>query len=511
MTDSWSQGYVSDIGYTYGYYHELNPERAAFALRMQGFAAPRFINACELGYGQGLSVNLHAAASEIRWFGTDFNPTHAAFARELCEASGAFANFSDDSFERFSQRDDLPGFDFVGLHGIWSWISEQNRALIVEFLAKKLNVGGVLYISYNTLPGWAAFAPVRHLMTEHAEVLGSEGRGIVNRINGALEFADGLLKTQPIFLKANPLVAERVNSLKGHNRHYLAHEYFNRDWHPMYFASMKQWLESAKLQYACSAHLLDSIDAIHLTAEQQKFLLDIPDPMFRETVRDFMVNQQFRRDYWVKGLRRMDPKTQQAQIRAQPLVMCTARSEIQLKVQGALGEASLAESVYGPIFDLMSDGKIRTIEDIETALSGLSRPQLLQAITVSVGQSILQPATTQPKGAPPHQAAKKLNQYLLCRAQGSSDVQYLASAVTGGGVQVNRFQQLFIDSIQSGKLDPAAWADDAWNLLRVLGQRILKNGSPLETDHENVAELKAQAEAFANSNLPVLRALDVVD
>ena len=207
----------------------------------------------------------------------------------------------------------------------------------------------------------------------------------------------------------------------------------------------------------------------------------------------------------------MDPKTQQAQIRAQPLVMCTARSEIQLKVQGALGEASLAESVYGPIFDLMSDGKIRTIEDIETALSGLSRPQLLQAITVSVGQSILQPATTQPKGAPPHQAAKKLNQYLLCRAQGSSDVQYLASAVTGGGVQVNRFQQLFIDSIQSGKLDPAAWADDAWNLLRVLGQRLLKNGSPLETDHENVAELKAQAEAFANSNLPVLRALDVVD
>lgn len=27
--------------------------------------------------------------------------------------------------------------------------------------------------------------------------------------------------------------------------------------------------------------------------------------MFRQTVRDFCVNQQFRRDYWVKGARKL--------------------------------------------------------------------------------------------------------------------------------------------------------------------------------------------------------------
>jgi len=36
---------------------------------------------------------------------------------------------------------------------------------------------------------------MRHLMTEHAEVLGSEGRGIVSRIDGALDFAEKLLAT----------------------------------------------------------------------------------------------------------------------------------------------------------------------------------------------------------------------------------------------------------------------------------------------------------------------------
>jgi hypothetical protein len=55
-------------------------------------------------------------------------------------------------------------------------------------------------------------------------------------------------------------------------------------------------LESARLHYACSAHYMDHIDGINLTAEQQAFLKEIQDPLFRESVRDFMVNQQFRRD-----------------------------------------------------------------------------------------------------------------------------------------------------------------------------------------------------------------------
>ena len=42
-------------------------------------------------------------------------------------------------------------------------------------------------------------------------------------------------------------------------------------------------------------------DAVNFTAEQQTLLASIPDPMFRQTTRDFCVNQQFRKDYWVKG------------------------------------------------------------------------------------------------------------------------------------------------------------------------------------------------------------------
>ncbi len=109
------------------------------------------------------------------------------------------------------------------------------------------------------------------------------------------------MATNPGYARANPQVAERLKKIKGQNRNYVAHEYFNRDWLPMPFARMAEWLAPAKLSYACSAHYLDHIDALNLTAEQQALLKEIPDAMFRETVRDFCVNQQFRRDYWVQG------------------------------------------------------------------------------------------------------------------------------------------------------------------------------------------------------------------
>ena len=511
MSD-WTSGYVADIGYTFGYYAELNPLRVRLAFLNQGLVFPEVGTACELGFGQGLSANLHAAASLTQWHGTDFNPSQAGFAQELAAATGAGAQLFDEAFAEFAQRPELPAFDYIGLHGIWSWISDENRQVIVDFVRRKLKVGGVLYISYNTLPGWAAFAPMRHLMTEHAEVLGSEGGGIVSRIDGALDFAEKLLATHPMFSRANPLVGDRLSKMKAHNRHYLAHEYFNRDWHPMHFATMAQWLGGAKVQYACSANYLDHIDALNLTVEQQDFLKDIPDPMFRETARDFMVNQQFRKDYWVKGARNLNPLAQALALRSVQVMLTTNRADVDLKVSGALGEASLQESVYTPILDLLADHKPRSLGQIEQALQaqGLGFAQITQATMVLSGAGHLGLVQDNAVITKAQKHADKLNAHLCLKARGSNELSYLASPVTGGGVALNRFQQLFVASIASGKKHPAEWAQAAWQVLEAQNQKLLKDGQALESAEDNLAELTQQATAFADKQLPLLRALQVV-
>src|SRR5262245_66127410 len=86
----WTAGYVTEIDYVYGYYRELCPGVLRLACLNAGVAPPagRPLRYLELGYGLGLSLNIHAAAILGDFWCTDFNPSHVAHARALADASG---------------------------------------------------------------------------------------------------------------------------------------------------------------------------------------------------------------------------------------------------------------------------------------------------------------------------------------------------------------------------------------------------------------------------------------
>lgn len=511
MSD-WTSGYVADIAYTFGYYNELNPARSKLAFLFAGLQPPSEGVHCELGFGQGMSVNIHAAASGSTWYANDFNPAQASFAQSLAKAAGASAHISDESFDQFCTREDLPEFDSIGLHGIWSWISDENRATIVDFIRRKLKVGGALYISYNTLPGWSTFAPMRHLLSQHASVMGASGKGVVSSLEGALDFASKLLETKPMYSLVNPSVSTRLEKIKLQDRHYVVHEYMNKDWLPMYFATMAQWLQPAKIDFACSAHYVEHLAEANLKPEQQTMLKEIEDRVFRETVRDYMVNQQFRRDYWVKGLRKLKPLEKTELLLAHRLVLTSARADIGLKFTATLGDVNLSKTIYGPILDLMSDHKIRSVGNILEKLSGkgLSFQQILEASMVLIGMGHMASAQDEAVIAKAQKTTQKLNAALIEKARSSAEVNYLASAVTGGGIALNRFQQLFVSALKLGKKKPEEWATHAWQVLSLQGQKLVVAGSTLQTEEENLKELTRQAAEFDEKNLPVLKALQVV-
>ena len=501
---------MADIGYTYGYYAELNPLASQLAFLYAGVAPPKISTGCELGFGQGVSVNVHAAASRVEWWGTDFNPAQASYAQELAAASGGKAHLFDESFAEFCARPDLPQMDYIGLHGIWSWISDENRAVIVDFVRRKLSVGGVLYVSYNTQPGWAAMVPMRELFVEHAAVMGSPGEGRVARVDAALGFAEQLMAVNPSFVRANPAIPERMKKLNAMNRNYLAHEYFNRDWAPMSFARMSQWLGPAKLNFAGSAASLDHVDAMNLTPEQQAFLGTIPDPGFRQTVRDFCVNQAFRKDFWVKGARSLTPAEQLAGLRRQAVTLIVPKDTVTLKASGGQGEVGLNEDMYRPVLDLLADHRPRTLGELEKVLvPKMTFGQVVQVVMVLTGKGAVyaaQDATAVDQAKP---AADRLNRHLMRSNAHGRDLSLLATPVTGGAVGVPRFHQLFLLSMADGKSKPEEWVRDVWTLLSAQGQKIMKDDKTLETPEENLAELKARAKEFEATFLPIYRALRV--
>ena len=247
-----AEGYVEDIPYTYGYQPDLDPVRMQRALRAAGIEPPVVATACELGYGQGLSLAIHAVAGGARWCGTDLNPVHAATLRGLVADTEARIEVCAQTFAEFFARDDLPVFDFVGAHGVWSWVSAANRDRIVAFLQQRLRPGGVFYLSYNALPGWAPMLPLRDLLMRSVQAAPA-AMPLADRIEHALRDVAMRLARDPSFEELHPGIEAELRTIRGKRTAYLAHELFNRDWAPMHPKEVAAILCRAGLRFAAFA------------------------------------------------------------------------------------------------------------------------------------------------------------------------------------------------------------------------------------------------------------------
>lgn len=515
---AWTAGYVTDLGYTYGFYRELTPHILGFSAMTRGIVAPSAgdqpLTCCELGCGQGLSVNILAAANpHIDFYATDFNPAQIAGAQRLAEAGGVKnLRLFDDSFAQFYTRTDLPQFDIISLHGIYSWIAKEHRDTIVRFIDKRLKPGGLVYISYNCLPGWAASSPMRHLMYLHGRQTGGPTG---NRLDPALSFLEKMFAANARTF-ATLDMKERFERLKPQNRNYLAHEYFNDAWDLFYHSDVAQDLAAARLSYIGSAHLMDHVDVVNLTADQQMILNETPDPVLRETLRDYMINQQFRRDIFARGTVALATGEAKEAWFDSRFALSIPRSEVTLKVQGALGDADLQQDVYAPFLDAFAKpveaGKsaaisLRQIVAENPAVAALGWARIQQALLILVGAGYLQPCPADAKGEQKRrESTTRFNQAVFNRARYSADLQFLASPVTGGGVVANRFEQLFLLALVLKEKEPVHFV---WRVLQSEGQRIMKDGTALETDEENLAELAIRHAAF-EKRLPVLKSLGIV-
>lgn len=512
MRANWSEGYFTEVGYTHGYYRELSPAMQRFCLLLRGIAPLQSESPahCELGFGQGVSVNVHAATTPGVYVGTDFNPEQASAAIALAQASGSHARLFDSSFAELLARDDLPQFDSISLHGIWSWISHENRMIIVEFVRRYLKPGGVLYVSYNCLPGWSHAAPLRHLFAMRDRFSGAPERPSSERVGDAIEFATQLLAAKPRYADATPGLDERLKKIAGQDRQYLAHEYFNRDWQVGYFTDVVDALAEAKVDYAASAQPIDGLDALHVGQEGQAFLATIANPIMREQARDYFVNQQFRRDLFVRGARRLSPAERQANLLAERFSLTVPADKVTWTLPLGIGTAELSQAVYKPVVDALAANAYaaKTLREIVEAVAAASVnvTQAIEAVSVLVGMGMASPCQPEADTAARRKTAQKLNDSLMRHAFYHENIAVLASPVIGGGINVDRFSKLFLLARINKHKDPAAFA---WSALEASNQRLKKGDAILQTPEENLADLRERLQVFERGMLPLLKALAV--
>jgi hypothetical protein len=305
----WGSGYVTDIEYTDGYYPPQEPGNLALTAAIVGLEPPdlsRRFTYCELGCGRGAtSLVLAACHPNAEFHAVDFLPAHIAHAEARARAAGLDnITFHERSFEDLTRGNaaTLPMFDMVTLHGVWSWVGPEVQRAVLDFLSHRVKPGGAVYLSYNTMPGWSVRMPLQRLLKELTVLW--PGRSDVAAEN-AVAMLRRLADAKVIPEALHDGLKKMTEGLARRFPAYLAHEYLNEYWQPVYHADVARAFAEAKLNYAGSTDLLRNFVNLGVTAEQRKLLDEIPVVELKETLRDYFFDYSFRHDVYVRGARRM--------------------------------------------------------------------------------------------------------------------------------------------------------------------------------------------------------------
>lgn len=290
-----------DVPYTWGYYGEMNPSLLNYVCALGRFAPPRLdqeFTVCELGCGHGVSVNIHAQLyPQGKFIGIDIADAHIANAREIAAESG----LDNVRFEKLdiAVMDDnaVEPLDYILLHGVYSWVGDETRAAICKLIADKLKPGGVVYLSYNAMPGWSALLPLRALMEAHTADSGDDP---VVKARRGLTHLQSLKQQKVGFFEDNPLARRFVDEMANQEIEYVAHEFFGPDATPFYFTQVAADMEAAGVRIAGSADV--HLNFIDLAAPEEfhQLLRDTTSRPDFESTGDFIRNQRFRKDVYIK-------------------------------------------------------------------------------------------------------------------------------------------------------------------------------------------------------------------
>ncbi|MGQ0665326.1 MAG: class I SAM-dependent methyltransferase [Pseudomonadota bacterium] len=505
-----AQDYLTEIPYLAQFYGEQAPVHVNYVMALNG-VAPRPLDDgftyCELGSGQGLTANTLAAAyPQGRFYGVDINPEHIKNARAMAEA-GRLSNVT--FIERpIAELDavDLPDFDFVTLHGVYSWVSESTRQAIVGFLARKLKIGGGAYVSYNALPGWAGLEPLRRMMVAATPTL---VHNPIERAKTGLVYLQFLRDRKAKYFTDHPQAGAMLDLILGLPVNYVAHEYLTPEWNPMYFAEVARELGAAGVLFCGNATLALNYPEFTIPADFQPIFRTAPGRGVLESHRDFVLNARFRRDIFVKpGAETVPEGARRSLFEAMQFGTTQGREALKTKLALDGGEINLEGPIYRPLIEAMAEG-VRPLAEIEAdpRLKAFAPKEIFDAVKMLVVGGQFGPCARAAAALARLPANRlkiplPLNRALLEGAGLASEELYLASPVAGNGVPVSLIDGLAMLGLANA---PAKEAPEwAWLHLQ-RSQRTLMHGQVALDGRE--AHLAALGEAVERVRGPALAKL----
>lgn len=277
---------------------KTHPDTLATLATVFGLTPPPVEAARVLELGCGTGENLLAIACALpgsSCVGVDFSAPQITEADRLTAAAGIDnARFICSDFKEIAADGQ---YDYVVAHGLLSWIPPETHDDLIALCSACLAPGGLLYLSYNALPGWHHRHIVRDFLLQETANISDVAAKVPAARAALASLAETVGKIDWAYGR---IISDEANNVAKLGDSYLAHDLLETHNTAFYFTDLVRRGAERDLHYVGEAGFEAMVPDTY-PAEVADALKAIPELHDRERRLDFLSNRTFRESVFVKG------------------------------------------------------------------------------------------------------------------------------------------------------------------------------------------------------------------
>ena len=299
MTKEQAKEIYADLGYlSQPFPYASAPFLESYA-RLLGLSPASASTARILEVGSSYGGNLISQAlfyPQATFTGIEIAPTQVSVGKAYIDQLG-ITNLDLLEGDVNESHHHLGTYDYIIAHGFYSWVDEETKNNFLRLCKKHLAENGILYMSYNTYPGWHKMDSVRALLEfankdintlNHREKV-RHGKTVASKLGALMLEYDTVKNQQTSFLQSLRQILQKQDC-------YVGHDHLEPVNTPVYFHQCMDHMAEHGFTYLCDCDLNLSFPTVYdeiLRTQLQE--LAPHDPLAREQYIDFMLNTAFRK------------------------------------------------------------------------------------------------------------------------------------------------------------------------------------------------------------------------
>ena len=299
MTKEQAKEIYTDLGYlSQPFPYASAPFLESYA-HLSGLSPAPASTARILEIGSSYGGNLISQAlfyPQATFTGIEIAPTQVSVGKTYIDQLG-ITNLDLLEYDVNESHRHLGTYDYIIAHGFYSWVDEETKDNFLLLCKEHLAENGILYMSYNTYPGWHKMDSIRSLLEfankdidtlNHREKV-RHGKTVASKLGALMLEYDTVKNQQASFLQSLRQTLQKQDC-------YVGHDHLEPVNTPMYFHQCMDHMAEHGFIYLCDCDLNLSFPDVYDETLRTKLQDLAPhDPLAREQYIDFMLNTAFRK------------------------------------------------------------------------------------------------------------------------------------------------------------------------------------------------------------------------